>query len=96
MYGVKITRTAGWFHARHYFVDASLADHRARTIIKLMNYHLYIDRVDYENGKTGEARLNVRLKYSRFVVQSIMKALQRMKDEKDVKKDGKMVMLAVN
>lgn len=65
-------------------------------IIKLMNYLFYIERVADEKGKTGEARLKFRLKYSRFVVQSIMKALQRMKDEKDVKKYGKMVMRAVN
>ena len=95
-YGVKITRTACWFHARHYFVDAFIADHRVRPIIKLMNYLFYIERVANEKGKTGEARLKFRLKYSRFVVQSIMKALQRMKDEKDVKKYGKMVMRAVN
>ena len=95
-YGVKITRTACWFHARHYFVDAFIADHRVRPIIKLMNYLFYIERVADEKGKTGEARLKFRLKYSRFVVQSIMKALQRMKDEKDVKKYGKMVMRAVN
>ena len=67
-----------------------------RPIIKLMNYLFYIERVADEKGKTGEARLKFRLKYSRFVVQSIMKALQRMKDEKDVKKYGKMVMRAVN
>ena len=95
-YGVKITRTACWFHARHYFVDAFIADHRVRPIIKLMNYLFYIERVADEKGKTGEARLKFRLKYSRFIVQSIMKALQRMKDEKDVKKYGKMVMRAVN
>lgn len=65
-------------------------------IIKLMNYLFYIERVADEKGKTGEARLKFRLKYSRFVVQSIMKALQRMKDEKNVKKYGKMVMRAVN
>ena len=95
-YGVKITRTACWFHARHYFVDAFIADHRVRPIIKLMNYLFYIERVANEKGKTGEARLKFRLKYSRFIVQSIMKALQRMKDEKDVKKYGKMAMRAVN
>lgn len=49
-----------------------------------------------EKGKTGEARLKFRLKYGRFIVQSIMKALQRMMDEKDTKKYGKMVMRAVN
>lgn len=95
-YDVKITRTACWFHARHYFVDAFIADHRVRPIIKLMNYLFYIERVADEKGKTGEARLKFRLKFSRTVVQSIMKALQRMKDEKDVKKYGKMVMRAVN
>ena len=95
-YGVKITRTACWFHARHYFVDAFIADHRVRTIIKLMNYLFYIERVANERNKRGKARLAFRLKYSRPVVQSIMKALQRMKYEKDVKKYGKMVMRAVN
>ncbi len=95
-YGVEITRTACWFHARHYFVDAFIADHRVRTIIKLMNYLFYIERIANEKGKTGAKRLAFRLRYSRPVVQSIMKALQRMKDEKDVKKYGKMVMRAVN
>lgn len=95
-YGVKITRTACWFHARHYFVDAFIADHRVRNIIKLMNYLFYIERVANEKGKTGAKRLAFRLRYSRPVVQSIMKALQRMKDEKDVRKYGKMVMRAVN
>lgn len=95
-YDVKITRTACWFHARHYFVDAFIVDHRVRPIIKLMNYLFYIERVADEKGKTGETRLKFRLKFSRTVVQSIMKALQRMKDEKDVKKYGKMVMRAVN
>ncbi len=95
-YGVKITRTACWFHARHYFVDAFITDHRVRTIIKLMNYLFYIERVANEKGKRGKERLAFRLKYSRHVVQAIMKALQRMKDEKDVKKYGKMVMRAVD
>ena len=89
-------RSACWFHARHYFVDAFIADHRVRTIIKLMNYLFYIERVANEKNKRGKARLAFRLKYSRSVVQSIMKALQRMKDEKDTKKYGKMVMRAVN
>ena len=95
-YGIEIKRSACWFHARHYFVDAFIADHRVRTIIKLMNYLFYIERVANEKNKRGKARLAFRLKYSRSVVQSIMKALQRMKDEKDTKKYGKMVMRAVN
>ena len=61
-----------------------------------MNYLFYIERVANEKNKRGKARLAFRLKYSRSVVQSIMKALQRMKDEKDTKKYGKMVMRAVN
>ena len=95
-YGIEIKRSACWFHARHYFVDAFIADHRVRTIIKLMNYLFYIERVANEKNKRGKARLAFRLKYSRSVVQSIMKALLRMKDEKDTKKYGKMVMRAVN
>ena len=95
-YGIEIKRSACWFHARHYIVDAFIADHRVRTIIKLMNYLFYIERVANEKNKRGKARLAFRLKYSRSVVQSIMKALQRMKDEKDTKKYGKMVMRAVN
>ena len=77
-YGIEIKRSACWFHARHYFVDAFIADHRVRTIIKLMNYLFYIERVANEKNKRGKARLAFRLKYSRSVVQSIMKALQRM------------------
>lgn len=50
-YGVKITRTACWFHARHYFVDAFIADHRVRPIIKLMNYLFYIERVADEKAR---------------------------------------------
>ena len=95
-YGVKITRTACWFHARHYFVDAYIADHRVKTIIKLMNYLFYIERVANEKNKRGQKRLTFRLQYSRSVVESIMKALQRMKDEQKDKKYGKMVMRAVN
>ena len=61
-----------------------------------MNYLFYIERVANEKNKRGKARLAFRLKYSRSVVLSIMKALQRMKDEKDAKKYGKMVLRAVN
>ena len=49
-------RSACWFHARHYFVDAFIADHRVRTIIKLMNYLFYIERVANEKNKRGKAR----------------------------------------
>lgn len=95
-YGIKITRTACWFHARHYFVDAFITDHRVRSILKLMNYLFYIERVAAEKGKSGKSRLAFRLKYSRPVVQSIMKTMKRMREEKDVRKYGKMVMRAVN
>ena len=76
----------GCLHSR----PSSETNHQAYELL------FYIERVANEKGKTGEARLKFRLKYSRFIVQSIMKALQRMKDEKDVKKYGKMVMRAVN
>lgn len=95
-YGVKITRTACWFHARHYFVDAFVSDKRVRPIIKLMNYLFYLEMVANEKGKTGEKRLAFRLSHSRTIVQTIMATLQKMKDEKDIKKYGKMVMRAVN
>lgn len=55
-YGIEIKRSACWFHARHYFVDAFIADHRVRTIIKLMNYLFYIERVANEKNKRGKAR----------------------------------------
>lgn len=54
-YGIEIKRSACWFHARHYFVDAFIADHRVRTIIKLMNYLFYIERVANEKNKRGKA-----------------------------------------
>lgn len=46
-----------------------------------MNYLFYIERVANEKNKRGKARMEFRLQFSRSVVQSIMKALQRMKDE---------------
>ena len=51
-----------------------------------MNYLFYIERVANEKNKRGKARMEFRLQFSRSVVQSIMKALQRMKDgDKDYK-----------
>ena len=77
-------------------MDAFITDHRVRSILKLMNYLFYIERVAAEKGKSGKSRLAFRLKYSRPVVQSIMKTMKRMREEKDVRKYGKMVMRAVN
>lgn len=36
-YGIEIKRSACWFHARHYFVDAFISDKRVKKIIELMN-----------------------------------------------------------
>ena len=59
------------------------------------DYLFYIERVGNEKNKRGKVRLAFRLKYSRSVVQSIMKALHRMKEEKDAKKYGKMVIRTI-
>lgn len=93
-YGIKIQRTACWFHGRHYFVDALISDSRVRKIIELMNYLFYIERESKARGHTPAQRLAFRLKYSRKVVEAIMKMLERMQAEAHLY--GKMVMRAVN
>lgn len=94
-YGIKVTRTACWFHARHYFCDAFVSDKRVRPIIELMNYLFYIERYAKSHNYTFEQRLNYRLRYSRKVVTTIMKTLERMKNDKKAKY-GRLVMRAIN
>ncbi len=93
-YGIEIKRTACWFHARHYFVDAFISDTRMKNIIELMNYLFYIERESKSRNHTAEQRLAFRLRYSRKVVTAIMKMLKRMQAESHLY--GKMVMQAVN
>lgn len=89
-YGIKIQRTACWFHGRHYFVDALISDSRVKKIVELMNYLFYIERESKARGHTAFQRLAFRLKYSRKVVETIMKMPERMQAEVHLygKKDG--------
>lgn len=93
-YGIEIKRSACWFHARHYFVDAFISDTRMKIVIELMNYLFYIERESKSRHHTAEQRLAFRLRYSRKVVNTIMKMLERMQAESHLY--GKMVMKAVN
>lgn len=93
-YGIEIKRSACWFHARHYFVDAFISDTRMKIVIELMNYLFYIERESKSRNHTAEQRLAFRLRYSRKVVNTIMKMLERMQAESHLY--GKMVMKAVN
>lgn len=93
-YGIEIKRSACWFHARHYFVDAFISDTRMKIVIDLMNYLFYIERESKSRHHTAEQRLAFRLRYSRKVVNTIMKMLERMQAESHLY--GKMVMKAVN
>lgn len=93
-YGIEIKRSACWFHARHYFVDAFISDTRMKIVIELMNYLFYIERESKSRNHTAEQRLAFRLRYSRKVVTTIMKMLERMQAESHLY--GKMVMKAVN
>ena len=94
-YGIKVTRTACWFHARHYFCDAFVSDKRVKPVIELMNYLFYIERYAKSHNYTFEQRLNYRLRYSRKVVTTIMKTLERMKNDKKANY-GRLVMRAIN
>lgn len=93
-YGIKITRTACWFHFRHYLVDAYVSDKRVQPLIELINYLFYIERESNNREYTPEQRQVFRLRYSRKVVTTIFKILKRMKAES--KEYGAMVMRAVN
>ena len=60
-YGIKVTRTACWFHARHYFCDAFVSDHRVKPVIELMNYLFYLERYAKSKNYTFEQRLALRV-----------------------------------
>ena len=94
-YGIKVTRTACWFHARHYFCDAFVSDQRVKPVIELMNNLFYIERYAKSKNYTFEQRLALRLRYSRKVVATIMKTLERMKSDKKANY-GRLVMRAIN
>ena len=94
-YGIKVTRTACWFHARHYFSDACVSDQRVKPVIELINYLFYIERYAKSKNYTFEQRLALRLRYSRKVVATIMKTLERMKSDKKANY-GRLVMRAIN
>ena len=90
-----LKRQACWFHGRHYLVDAYLVDHRVEDIIKLINLLFYLERVfQNEDDTSPEARLAFRKRWSKRIVDRIMKRLEKIR--KAGSDYGTMVHRAVN
>ena len=90
-----LKRQACWFHGRHYLVDAYMVDHRVEDIIKLINLLFYIERVFQDEDDTSpEARLAYRKRWSKRIVDRIMRRLEKMR--KAGSEYGTMVHRAVN
>lgn len=91
----RLKRQACWFHGRHYLVDAYMVDHRVEDIIKLINLLFYIERVFQDEDDTSpEARLAYRKRWSKRIVDRIMRRLEKMR--KAGSEYGTMVHRAVN
>lgn len=88
-----LVRSACWFHARHYFVDAYISDHRMRVVIEMMNYLFQIEREAKVRKLTAKQRRKFRLKYSASIVGKLMRLLKKMKLDSSY---GSMVQRAVN
>lgn len=89
-----LQRAACWFHARHYFADAYVSDHRMAQIITWINALFLIERQSDVLGHTPKERLNYRNLYSRRVVNKIMKKLQEIRAAGS--EYGKLVQRAVD
>ena len=90
-----LKRQACWFHGRHYLVDAYMVDHRVEDIIKLINLLFYIERVFQDEDDTSpEARLAYRRRWSKRIVDRIMRRLERIREAGS--EYGTMVHRAVN
>ena len=93
--GQKLERQACWFHGRHYLIDAYMVDHRVEDVIKLINALFYLERVLQDEDDTSpEARLAFRTRWSKPIVDRIMKKLEKIR--KAGSDYGAMVHRAVN
>ncbi len=93
--GQKLERQACWFHGRHYLIDAYMVDRRVEDVLKLINALFYIERVFQDEDDTSpEARLAFRRRWSKPIVDRIMKKLEKIR--KAGSNYGAMVHRAVN
>lgn len=74
-----VERCSCWFHGRHYLVDAYITDERLKPILLLANALFYIEQESVRRKHTPEQRLKFRLKYSRKIVEKIMKKLEAIR-----------------
>ena len=89
-----VERCSCWFHARHYLVDAYITDGRMKSLLMLINALFYIEQESVRRKHTPEQRFKFRLKYSRKIVEKIMKKLESIRLAG--KEYGALVHRAVN
>lgn len=89
-----VERCSCWFHARHYLVDAYISDERMKSLLLLINALFYIEQESVRRKHTAEQRFKFRLKYSRRIVEKIMKKLESIRLAG--KEYGALVHRAVN
>lgn len=89
-----VERCSCWFHARHYLVDAYITDERMKSLLLLINALFYIEQESVRRKHTPDQRFKFRLKYSRKIVEKIMKKLESIRLAG--KEYGALVHRAVN
>ena len=89
-----VERCSCWFHARHYLVDACITDVRMKPLLLLINALFYIEQESVKRKHTPDQRFKFRLKYSRKIVEKIMKRLESIRSSG--KEYGVLVHRAVN
>ncbi len=89
-----VERCSCWFHARHYLVDACITDVRMKSLLLLINALFYIEQESVRRKHTPDQRFKFRLKYSRKIVEKIMKQLESIRSAG--KEYGVLVHRAVN
>ena len=89
-----VERCSCWFHARHYLVDAYITDGRMKSLLLLINALFYIEQESVSRKHTPDQRFKFRLKYSRRIVEKIMKKLESIRLAG--KEYGALVHRAVN
>ena len=89
-----VERCSCWFHARHYLVDAYITDRRMKSLLLLINALFYIEQESARRNHTPDQRFKFRLKYSRRIVEKIMKKLESIRLAG--KEYGALVHRAVN
>ncbi len=90
----NIIRSACWFHARHYLVNAWHVDKRVTPLINLINLLFMVERESKDQGHTHEQRFEFRQKHSVRLVNEIMNQLKRIKLNSS--NYGALVMKAVD